>query len=66
MTVNSEMRSVLRSQGKHPKELYDDYKVTLAKRSIEQAGYSQDNFDVKIEGSKAAAISITQCNTAAH
>lgn len=34
MVVNSEMRNALRSQGRQIKELYDDYKVTLAKRQL--------------------------------
>lgn len=60
--VNSEMRSVLRSQGKQLKELYDDYKVTLAKRQLAQTGLKKENFAVRVQGGGSTArISLTQC-----
>ena len=65
MVVNSEMRNVLRAQGKHIKELYDDYQVTMAKRTIQEQGYRGDNFDIRVEGggNNTATISLTQTNT---
>ena len=65
MVVNSEMRNVLRAQGKHIKELYDDYQVTMAKRTIQEQGYRGENFDIRVEGggNNTATISLTQTNT---
>ena len=64
MAVNSEMRNVLRAQGKHLKELYDDYQVTMAKRTLQAQGYREENFDVKVDGGHATArISLTQTNS---
>lgn len=54
--VNSELRNALVTQGKRPKELFDDYKITLAKRMVEQGG--SKNFDISTGGGRIAEISI--------
>ena len=55
--VNPEMHKVLLTQGRHPKELYDDYPLALAKQVAQGGG----RFDLSInESHRAAEISIKQ------
>ena len=62
--VNSELRNVLKEQGKRPIELLNDYKVTLFKQKF---GHDLSNESLKVtlgSGKNPSTIAITHTNTA--